>query len=164
MPASRAAGLRWVLVAELIATVVLGLWPYLAPAEFARTFGLSGEEPYLYRLAGAAVFGYATAAMAGLVRTGRPGLRIPLAALLTFGLSAVAAALATVDESGVQPLSAVLVVGGALFAAAAAMYLWRDVTPPGNVGDRLEPGLLLTLAGATVAATLFAGWPVSYTI
>jgi hypothetical protein len=154
----RGVGLRWLLAAELIAMLVLGLWPYLAPAEFARTFGLAGDEPYLYRLAGAAVFGYATAALAGLVRGGRPGLRIPLAALLTFGLSAVAGALASVDESGVQPLPVVLVAGGALFAAGAAMQLWRGGTLPGNVGDRLEPGLRLTLAGATVAATLFAGW------
>src|SRR5438445_9598162 len=86
-PATRDAGLRSLLAAELVATLVLGLWPYLAPLEFARTFGLSGDEPYLYRLAGAAVFGYSTAALAGLLRGGRPGLRIPLAALLTFGLS-----------------------------------------------------------------------------
>ena len=52
----------------------------------------------------------------------------------------------------------VVVIGGGLFAAAAALQLWRAAAVSGIAGDRLEPGLRLTLAGATVAATLFAGW------
>lgn len=39
--------------------VFFGLFPFLAPALFASVFGFSGNDEYIYRLAGAATFGYA---------------------------------------------------------------------------------------------------------
>lgn len=147
---------RALMAVQLVAAGFFGLFPFLAPGEFARAFGLVGDEPYLYRLAGAAALGYAVAALFGLRASWR-AIRVPLIATLTFNLAAVTACLVSIDEVGVQPLSGVVAVAAGTFAVLAAYWLNRDEGARGEPRERLEPGFRLTIAAGVVAAGLVAG-------
>ena len=141
---------------QLLAAGFFGLFPFLAPGEFARVFGLAGDEPYLFRLAGAATIGYAVAALLGLRASWR-AIRVPLIATLTFNLAAVSACLISIDEAGLQPLSGLVALAAGTFAVLAAYWLNRDEGDRGEPRERLEPGFRLTIAAGVVAAGLVAG-------
>ena len=57
---------RWLVVILIAAAVVFGLLPLLAPVQFATLSGYPGNDPFIYRLAGAATFGYAVGLTLGL--------------------------------------------------------------------------------------------------
>jgi hypothetical protein len=140
---------------QVLAAGFFGLFPFLAPGEFARVFGLSGDEPYLFRLAGAATIGYAVAALLGL-RSSWRAIRVPLIATLTFNLAAVTACLISIDESGIQPLATLVALAAGTFALLSAYWLNRDEGPRGEPRDRLEPGFRLTIAAGVLASGLVA--------
>src|SRR5262245_51161006 len=54
------------LAVQLLAAGFFGLVPLLVPDVFAQAFGLTGDDPYMIRLAGAATLGYAATAIVGL--------------------------------------------------------------------------------------------------
>ena len=137
------------LVGQLVAAGFFGLVPLIAPVDFAKAFGLTGDEPYLYRLAGAATVGYMAPALLGLLRGSWASLRIPIATTFLFNATAASASLVTIDESGLQPLAAVVALAASIFTAIAAYWLWRGGSPDDAGRQRLEPGFRLTLAGAT---------------
>ena len=154
---ARLAAFRAGLVVQLIAAGFFGLVPLIAPVDFAKAFGLTGAEPYLYRLAGAATVGYMAPALLGLLRGSWASLRIPMATTFLFNATAASASLVTIDESGLQPLAAVVALAASIFTAIAAYWLWRGGSPDEAGRQRLEPGFKLTLAGATVAASIIGG-------
>jgi hypothetical protein len=140
---------------QVLAAGFFGLFPLLAPGEFARAFGLVGDEPYLYRLAGAATIGYAAAALLGL-RSSWRGIRVPLIATLTFNVAAVTACLISIDEVGVQPLSALVALAAGTFALLAAYWLYRDEGARGDPREALEPGFRLTIGAGVLVSGLVA--------
>jgi preprotein translocase subunit Sec61beta len=148
---------RFGLILQFCAAGFFGLAPLLAPVDYAHALGLSGDEPYLFRLAGAATLGYAVPAVLGLLRGSWVSLRIPMATTFVFNVSAAVAGLVTIDESGLQPLSVIVAVAGSAFAAIAGYWLWRGGAWDGAASQPLERGFRMTLAGATVAATIVGG-------
>jgi hypothetical protein len=145
------------LLGQLIAAGFFGLVPLVAPVDFARAFGLSGDEPYLYRLAGAATIGYVAPALIGLWRGSWASLRIPIATTFLFNATAAAVSLVTIDEVGLQPLAVIVALAASAFAAISAYWLWRGGWPDDADGKALEPGFRLSLSVATVAATIVGG-------
>ena len=156
---TRSAPFRGLLAIQCLAATFFGAFPLVAPGEFARLFSLVGDEPYLYRLAGAATFGYAVVGLVGAVRPSWRSLRIPIVATFTFNVAAVAACLASIDETGLAPLPALVALAASLFAVLSASWLYRDEGPRAPDGETLEPAFRVVLVLATASAGVFGVVP-----
>src|SRR5437660_737619 len=88
---SRLSGLeRVLLVIPLLAGAFFGLLPLLSPDAFAAlTAGIPATDPFIYRLAGAASFGYAVALALGLRQGTWAAVRLLVIAVLTFNLASL---------------------------------------------------------------------------
>lgn len=114
-------GARLVLTVASIAAAVFGLIPLFAASWFAELGGLEPSDLFVYRLAGAATFGYAFAGYLSL-RSGRwEAIRLQnLAAIVFNGLSAIAALMYVVG--GGRSLGGWLVlIAATVFAAALTL-------------------------------------------
>lgn len=117
---------RALLLLPLFGGTVFGLLPLLAPAKLAQLVGASGDDPYIYRLAGAATFGYAPALALGL-RDGRwSRLRLVVHAILAFNLVSLNAVAAEIVRG--EPRLIVLVIG-ATSIVIVAISVWLLLRP-----------------------------------
>ena len=64
-PGTRDRWFDWLLVLLVLSGAFFGLAPFLAPAQFASATGFAGTDVFLYRLAGAATFGYGVGLVIG---------------------------------------------------------------------------------------------------
>jgi hypothetical protein len=120
-----AGTVRTVLALATLSAAVFGLGPLLAAAPFATAFGLAPRELFVYRLAGAATFGYAVAGILE-IRDGRwEAIRIQVIAAVVFNALAAGAALAYVAAGGGSLLGPVVVAAATFFAVALTVSLAR---------------------------------------
>ena len=122
-----------------------GLAPFLAPDAFASATGFSGQDVFMYRLAGAATFAYAVGLGVGF-RDGWTALRIPIAATAVFNASSIGACLVAISAGSPQLVVYVILAASILFTLATLYYLAR---PP-----------LASASGmsANVSAATLASW------
>jgi hypothetical protein len=126
------------LQAVLIAAgAVFGLAPFLAPAAFASLTGFRGTDVFVYRLAGAATFGYGVGLAAGW-RASWTELRIPIAATFVFNLCSIVACLNAILAGGTQPVVYLILLTSIVFTLGTGMLLRRP--PLGSTGP-LRPEL-----------------------
>jgi hypothetical protein len=147
---------RWLgpIVAVLaIVPGAFGALLLLAPEASARAFGLVGSDIFLYRLAGAASFGY-LASLAAEWRGGWPALRITIAGMPIFAVGSILAALvALIGGEGTWIAGAILIVSVVLLALE--LVLLRDL--PGreragsDAGD-IAPWVTYLFAFGAIAA------------
>jgi hypothetical protein len=124
------------LLALLVAAgAVFGLAPFLAPGTFASLTGFLGTDVFVYRLAGAATFGYAVGLAAGW-RTSWTELRIPIAATLVFNAASILACLAAIVGGGAQPVVYLILLASVLFTAGTVALLRQP--PLGATGERSD--------------------------
>ena len=127
---------RLLLGVQVLATIVFGLVPLLFAKIFANITGYSGDDPILYRLAGAATTGYLVAAVVALAsRTPWVNLRIPMVATLTFTVLAAIASLVTFLGGDQRWVVVVVFLAATAFAVIAGYWLRRNegqVTPAGR--------------------------------
>ncbi|HLX35351.1 MAG TPA: hypothetical protein VKR30_08925 [Candidatus Limnocylindrales bacterium] len=83
----------------ILAGVFFGLAPFLAPEAFAALTGFRGTDVFVYRLAGAATFGYAVGLAAGW-SVPWVELRIPIAATFVFNAASILACLLAIGAGG----------------------------------------------------------------
>jgi hypothetical protein len=126
-PGTRDRWFDWLLVLLVLAGAFFGLTPFLAPTQFASATGFAGTDVFLYRLAGAATFGYGVGLAAGY-RSGWGALRIPIAATAVFNAASILACLAAI-LAGAQPVVYVILAASILFTAATLLFLTR---PPAD--------------------------------
>ena len=104
-----------------------GAYLFLAPEASARAFGLVGTDIFLYRLAGAASFGY-LASLVAEWRSGWPALRITIAGMPIFAIGSIlAAAVALVTGEGGWIVGAVFVASVVLLGLELVLL----TNPPG---------------------------------
>lgn len=110
-----------------LSAAVFGTLPLLVPELFAKLFGLPGTDVYLYRLAGAATIGYATAGWLEL-RAGRlEPIRVQnLAAIVFNALGAVASLVALLHGYG-GLLAPVVLAAATFFAVALTLIQLRVI-------------------------------------
>jgi hypothetical protein len=110
-----------------LSAAVFGLLPLVVPELFAKLFGLPGTDVYLYRLAGAATLGYATAGWLEL-RAGRLGpIRVQnLAAIAFNALGALASLVALLHGYG-GLLAPVVLVAATFFAITLSLIQVRVI-------------------------------------
>lgn len=80
---------RILLLLPLAGGLVFGVLPFLLGGTFGRLFGYPGNDSFLYRLAGAATFGYAVALIIGLRKGQWAPLRLVVIATLTFNAASI---------------------------------------------------------------------------
>jgi hypothetical protein len=125
-PGTRDRWFDWLLVLLVLAGALFGMAPFLAPARFAAATGFAGTDVFLYRLAGAATFGYGVGLAVGY-RSGWRALRIPIAATAVFNGASILACLAAI-LGGAQPVVFVILAASILFTASAVLFLSRPPT------------------------------------
>jgi hypothetical protein len=112
---------RLVLGLATLSALVFGLAPLIIPRTFASLVGLGGTETWVYRMAGAATFGYATAGVLEIRAQDRSAIAVQNLGAITFNaLGAIAAAFATFSGHGAILGPLVLLAAG-FFTVALAL-------------------------------------------
>ena len=118
----------WVAVVLVLATVsaaVFGLAPQF-PAPFAALMGYKGTDEYIYRLAGAACFGYAAMGIQELRSLHWDDMRLPNVMALVFnGLAFVAALLEILAPGRATFLAILVAIAAGFFTVGIAAILVR---------------------------------------
>lgn len=118
---------QWLLYLLIAAGAVFGLAPFLAPATFASIAGFQGTDVFMYRLAGAATFGYAVGLTLGL-RAGWSEVRIPIIATYVFNAASIVACIVAIAANA-QPVVYVILAASILFTASTGYFLRRPPRP-----------------------------------
>jgi hypothetical protein len=154
-------GFRLTLGVQAIAALIFGLAPLVATAAYASAIGFSGKEVLVYRLGGAATFGYLTApALALAWHASWRQLRIPAMATITFTLGALVASVWELVTGATQVVIPLVIVAGAAFSLVAAYWLRRDEAPDGDAGRALDMRAQVIIGLATVSAGTFGLLPI----
>ena len=148
------------LAAQAAAGLVFGVAPLVATTAYASAIGFSGSDVIIYRLGGAATFGYFVAALVTLASgAGWRQIRIPAIATLTFTIAAFLASAVELAGGAKQAVVAFVVVAGLVFSAIAAWWLRRDEAPPMDAGPSLDMPARAILGLATLSAATFGVLP-----
>ena len=123
-PRDVATAVAAVLVLATASAAIFGVGPQL-PGAFASVMGYRGEDEYIYRLAGAACFGYAAMGVQELRSLHWDDLRLPNVMALAFnGLAFVASVFEVLANRGTILVYLVALAAG-FFAVAIATILVR---------------------------------------
>jgi hypothetical protein len=117
----------WVLVVLALATLsaaVFGLGPQLA-GPFASLMGYAGTDEYVYRLAGAACFGYAAMGVQELRSLHWEDMRLPNVMALVFNGLAFLASVFEIFAGRTTLLVILVALAAGFFTAAIAVILLR---------------------------------------
>ncbi len=146
---------RILLIVQVLAAGFFGLVPFLLPDSFASGAGFVGDEPFIYRLAGAATLGYAAVALIGSVRPTWYRLRIPVLATLTFNAAAVIGALLSLASGEMQFVVYFVAIAAFAFTVLAGYWMTRNQGPGDPAPEPIEPWFRAVIAVATLAAAFF---------
>jgi hypothetical protein len=157
---SRAAAFRWLLILLILAGAFFGLAPFLAPALFASLTGFKGTDVFMYRLAGAATFGYGFGLAIGYRRSWQE-LRIPIVSVAIFNAASIGACLAAIVGGEAQPVVYVILLASILFTAATVYFSINAPEPvpqpaaDAGQGPDIATWTLALFAIGTLAAAFF---------
>ena len=151
----KAPWFRFLLVVQLLAAGLFGVVPYFFPTVAADAGELTGAEPFIYRLAGAAALGYAVAAALVIMKPAWYRFRIPAAASYTFNSAAVVAALMTVFEDGSNFWVWFILVAASAFVLVLSYVTTRNEGPPAPEQPSLDSAARVLLTVASIAAAFF---------
>jgi hypothetical protein len=159
--ASRDRSFSGLLILLIAAGGFFGLAPLVFPTQFADVSGFAGKDVFMYRVAGAATFGYAVGLAAGF-RSGWTALRIPIVATFVFNAASVVACLVAIIGGGAQPVVYLILVASVLFTASTGYFL---ANPPGQAASAaaestsaspdMAPWMIGLFAIGTAAAAFF---------
>jgi hypothetical protein len=162
----RLSGLeRVLLVLPLAAGIVFGLFPLLVPQSFATFMGYTGNDPFIYRLAGAATFGYAVALALGLWQGIWAAVRLLVIVVFTFNLASLyACAFELINPStngGARPIVYLILATSIVFVAMTGILLYRHRKDVKLVPD-IAQWVMTFIVIATVLAAAFGLTPLFY--
>jgi hypothetical protein len=102
--------------------LIFGLLPFLLGGAFGAAFGYPGNDSFIYRLAGAATFGYAVALIMGLRQADWAPLRLVVIATLTFNLASIYACVSELAAGG-SNIFVYLILGTSIAITAITLGL-----------------------------------------
>ncbi len=144
---------RLLLLIPIIVAVVFGLLPYIFSGWFANISGFSGNDRYIYRLLGAATFGYAVALAGGLMDGTWAAVRLPVIASLVFELGSIYACVRAILAGNTPTLVYLWLVLALIILAITAYLLYSHRTPAAT--PDIAQWVLIVTGIATVLALVF---------
>jgi len=102
--------------------IIFGAIPLVLGGAFGALLGYPGNDSFIYRLAGAATFGYAVALIIGLMQGNWASLRLVVLATLTFNLASIYACIVQLS-AGDTNLLIYLILGTSLAITAITIWL-----------------------------------------
>jgi len=157
---------RALLIVPLLGALMFGVLPLFFSAQFASLFGFTGQDTYLYRLAGAVVLGYVPGLFIAIMQGQWTPVRLVVIATLVFNLGSLFAIAAAIVSGGAQPVVYLILVASLLISGICVWLLnkHRDVARPAPDVAKWVVYLLVFLTVAafgTGTLFLFAPLPVS---
>jgi len=149
---------RILLLLPLAGGLVFGVLPFLLGGAFGRLFGYPGNDSFVYRLAGAATFGYAVALIMGLRKGDWTPLRLVVVATLTFNLASIFACIMEL-VGGSASILVYLILGTSI--AITAICLWILNRHAGGAPSSLDvsPWFIRFITLGTVLSAAFGLMP-----
>ena len=138
------------LLVPTLGGLVFGLGPLLIPGPFASISGATGDDPYIYRLVGAAAFGYPVAVLLGLRQNWWLPVRLLVIAILVFNLGSLYAIAAQVATGAATPVVYLILVASILIIAIT-VWMLNNHRGLGETARDTAPWLKWFLIFATVA-------------
>jgi hypothetical protein len=144
---------RTLLFLPTLAGVVFGVLPFFMGGAFGKAVGYSGNDTFIYRLAGAATLGYGVAFILGLRRTDWAPVRLVVIATLTFNLASLYACAMEI-VSGTSNLFSYVISGASiLFVAITAWVLTRHPAGARSAPDVSVSSIRLLGLGVVLSGT-----------
>lgn len=128
----------WLVLLLIAAGTFFGLAPFLAPSQFATAFGFAGQDTLMYRIAGAATFGYGVGLALGY-RASWPALRVAIAATGVFNLGSLFACALAIANGTNQWVVYVILLASLLFAPACLYFAMRPPNRPAPAANEDHP-------------------------
>jgi hypothetical protein len=116
---------RILLLLPMAGGLVFGLGPFLFGSAVGAAVGFPGNDAYLYRLAGAAAFGYAVALIMGIRQGEWAPLRQVVIGTLTFNIASIFACVAQLMAGDTNIFVYLILVASILFIAITVSLLNR---------------------------------------
>lgn len=156
---------RWLILLPLAAGIVFGLYPLLAPEQFASLIGFPGNDPFIYRLAGAATFGYAVGLAFGLRQGTWAAVKLVVIAVLTFNLASLYACgleiIRPTTFDATRPVIYLILVTSLFFVAMTATLLYRH-RHDAKLAPNIASWVVILIVIATILAATFGLTPLFY--
>ncbi len=147
---------KLLLVVPLLGGLFFGLLPILAQRWFAQISQVSGDDPYVYRLAGAATFGYAIALFMAIRQGEWLPARNVVIATLTFNLGSLFAIAVAIATGTATLIVYAILVASILITAITSWLLYRHRGMARAEGDVARWLVRLVVLLAVVATGLGA--------
>jgi hypothetical protein len=149
---------RILLLLPLAGGLVFGALPFLFGGAFGRALGAPGNDSFIYRLAGAATFGYAVALMIGLRRSEWAPMRLVVIATLTFNLASIFACIVEL-VTGNTNIFVYLILGTSI--VITGITTWILNRHPGSEATSLDvsPWFIRFIVLGTVLSAAFGLLP-----
>ena len=106
------------------AAAVFGLGPLVLGGEFGKLVGATGDDPFVYRFAGAATLGAAAGGILVLQSRRWSAARLPALMAVTFNGLSVIAAIIEILENG-RPIAGLILAAAGLTTAGMTLALYR---------------------------------------
>src|ERR671925_1764190 len=113
---------RILLLLPMAGGLIFGLGPFLFGSAVGAAVGFPGNDAFIYRLAGAAAFGYAVALIMGIRQGGWAPLRQVVIGTLTFNLASIFACVVQL-LAGDTNIFVYLILGASLIFIAITLGL-----------------------------------------
>lgn len=151
------------LVLLLVVGAAFGLAPMLIAHQLPGLTGFIDDQPFIYRLAGAATLGYGVVGLLALVRhSAWAEVRIPMIAILTFNAAAFVGTVRTLLVGTRQLIVFLVLVASAAFTLLAAYWLRRNQGPDPGGGAPISQRFRVVILLATAAALVFGVIPLLF--
>lgn len=146
---------RILLLVPLAGGFVFGLFPFLLGGLFGQVGGFPGNDSYIYRLAGAATFGYAVGLFMGIRGGGWQPIRLVVIGTLVFNLASIFACSSYILGGGTDAIGYVILLASITISVITGWLLYShrvDPIPPRDISQ--FDTIFATLAA--IASGLFA--------
>jgi hypothetical protein len=149
---------RTLLLLPLAGGAVFGLLPFLLGSALGKLGGFPGNDALIYRLAGAATFGYAAALFLGIRQGDWAPMRSVVIAVLTFNLASIFAAVMELI-SGDKNIIVYVILGASISFVAISLWLLNRHAGEGPSQPDVSPWFIRFIILGTVLSAAFGVLP-----
>ncbi len=138
--------------------LVFGIFPFLLGGVFGAVLGFPGNDSFIYRLAGAATFGYAVALILGLRQGDWSALRLVVIGTLTFNVASIYACV-TQLLAGDTNIVEYLILGTSIAITAIAVSILNRHTDDKRPASEVSTWYTRFIILGTVLSGVFGLMP-----